>query len=407
MSNSNKPEQDVNLAEMSDDEILNFDPSRFAEEQNEDGKKEVSAEADTSMSPTKSERQDTESEETDGAVSEDASAEDQEDGDSTSVEDDVESGTAKQSKEFMENASSDDQSDDDASAKTTKETAQASSEMDYKAEYEKLMAPFKAAKREISLDKVDDARRLMQMGVDYSRKMEQMKPYQRVLKTLERNDLLDEEKVNFLIDLDKKNPDAIKKFLKDSEIDPLDLSLEDDSVYTPNDHMMGDKELVLNEVLDEISNSPKYQQTAEVITSWDTASKQLLMDKPEVIGFINKHMEVGMYDLIANRMERERMFGNLKGLSDLAAYRQVGEVLQKEGAFDHIEAPNPNAPHSAGNTTQGSAQDSGSNSASAEELRNRKRAASPTKGSASTGKPKVDLSKLSDEEILNLDPATL
>ena len=84
----------------------------------------------------------------------------------------------------------------------------------YEAMYNELMAPFRAAKREIKLDNIKDARRLLKMGVDYSQKMQKLKPQLRTLRTLESAGLTDPSRINFLIDLDKKDPAAIRKLLK-------------------------------------------------------------------------------------------------------------------------------------------------------------------------------------------------
>jgi hypothetical protein len=265
------------------------------------------------------------------------------------------------------------------------------------------MAPLKAAKRTIKVTNPDDARRLMQMGVDYSRKMEQMKPYLRVLKTLEKNDLLDIDKVNFFIDLDKKNPDAIRKFLKDSEIDPMDLSLEDSADYKPNDHTVGDNEILLEEVLEDIRGSKAFDRTVDVITNqWDTASRQILMDNPRIIQILNEHVEAGIFDQIADVVASEKTFGRLTGLSDLEAYKAVGDAIQEKGGFK----PNSAETSPGGNTNQDFSQDP-TGSDSDDKLKNRKRAASPTKGSAGAGKPKVDIMGMTDEEIENLDVNSL
>ena len=91
-------------------------------------------------------------------------------------------------------------------------------EPDYKAEYLRLLAPFKANGKEIAVSTVDDAISLMQMGANYNKKMAGLKPSLKMLKLLENSGLLSEEKISYLIDLEKKNPAAINKLIKDSGI---------------------------------------------------------------------------------------------------------------------------------------------------------------------------------------------
>jgi len=393
--------KEFNLAEMSDEDISNFDSSRL------EGAIDPGVDTPEDQSAVETKVSDTTDEETDGAVLSDTSqTEDDEVADSTSTDVHTDAGTDQSAKvsEQQETVPDTDQVTEqtDTDSKTTEE---ATSKVNYKEEFAKIMAPFKAAKREIKIDNISDARRLMQMGVDYSRKMEAMKPYQRVLKTLEKNNLLDIGRLNFLIDLDKKNPEAIKKFLKDSEIDPMDLSLEDDTnVYKPTDHMIGEQELALDDVLDDIRKTDTFDRTAQVISKeWDTASRRVLFEDPQIIRTLNDHMQSGIFDKIAEVMERERILGRLVGLSDLEAYKTVGDALQAGNAF---QPPPPIETSSNGNTPQLS-QGSGSGSAKADELRNRRLAASPPKGAASAGKSKVDLSKLSDEDIEKMDYTTL
>jgi hypothetical protein len=265
------------------------------------------------------------------------------------------------------------------------------------AELAQLLSPLKAAKRTIEIGSVEKARQLMQMGVDYSRKMADMKPYQRMMTSLERAGLLEEDKLNHLIDLYNKRPEAIQKLLKDSDIDPLDLDLEDGAVYQPNDHMISEGELAVDEVLDSIRPSPKFDDVVNTVSTWDTASKRALMDNPQVLQHLTAHMEAGIYDMIMTRLESDKIFGKHVGLSDLDAYKAVGDAMHEEGAF----APNAQATSATGNTDQGHSQDS---QGSRESVKARKRAASPPKGTASkVRKGQPDFSKMSDEEIEKYD----
>jgi hypothetical protein len=173
--------------------------------------------------------------------------------------------------------------------------------------------------------------------------MAALKPNLKVLKLLENNGLLDEEKLGFLIDLDKKNPEAINKLVKDSGIDPLDLSADKASAYKPGKHTVTDQEMALDAALEEFKDSPHYGRTLEVVSSkWDSASKVVIADHPEILKTINGHMNSGIYEIVAAEVERERTFGRLNGLSDLQAYSQVGDAIAARGGFNHLEAGNAN-----------------------------------------------------------------
>lgn len=209
--------------------------------------------------------------------------------------------------------------------------------IDYKAEYERLLAPFRANGREIKVNSVNDAISLMQMGANYNKKMAALKPNLRLMKMLENNNLLSEEKISFLIDLEKKRPEAINKLVKDSGIDPMDLDAEKASEYKRTTYTVDDREIELDTVLDELKDSPTYNQTLDVVgNKWDAASKQVIVGTPQLLKVINDHLQSGIYDLISKEIDNERLFGRLDGLSDIQAYRRVGDALHARGAFNHL-----------------------------------------------------------------------
>ena len=209
--------------------------------------------------------------------------------------------------------------------------------VDYEAEYKRLLAPFKANGREIQVKSVDDAVALMQMGANYNKRMAALKPNLKMLKLLENNGLLNEEKLSYLIDLEKKNPAAINKLVKDSGLDPMDLDAEKAGEYKPKIHSVDDREIDLDTVLEEIQDSPAYTQTLEIVSKkWDGASKQTIASTPQLLKVINDHVANGIYALINQEVERERMFGRLNGLSDIEAYRRVGDAINARGGFNHL-----------------------------------------------------------------------
>lgn len=275
--------------------------------------------------------------------------------------------------------------------------------IDYKAAYEQLFAPFKANGREIKVTSVDDAIALMQMGANYNKKMAALKPNLRLMKMLENNGLLSEEKLSFLIDLDKKNPAAISRLVKDSGVDPLDLGAEQASAYKQTTYTVDDREVELDAVLDEIQSTPSYSKTLDVVSNkWDGPSKQTIATAPAILKVINAHMESGVYDVIAAEVENERLFGRLTGLSDIEAYRKVGDAIQARGGFNHLFAAtadkqattpaSPVTPAPAPKTV-----DDG-------KLKDKKRAASSTRPVASVAPAAADFNPLalSDEEIAKM-----
>lgn len=258
----------------------------------------------------------------------------------------------------------------------------------------KLYAPFKANGKEMQVNNVDEAISLMQMGANYTKKMASLKPHLKMIKLLENNGLLDENKLSFLIDLDKKSPQAISKLLKDSGIDPLDVDVDKVGEYKPNTYTVDDRELALDAVLDDIQGTPTYGKTIDLVSNkWDAPSKQVIADNPQLLKVLNDHMASGHYDMISNEVDRERAFGRLAGLSDIEAYRAVGDALAQAGKFAQLASAPAQAPVKKVVPTKPAPDDAA--------LKDKKRAASPTQAAPAKKSGDLDFNplNLSDAEF--------
>ncbi len=388
----------MNILDLPDDELAKIDPSTFENVEQSENSNET-------QDATDNEEADDITAGSDGSTDDETKGEDQ----------DSEVGSGDEGAEDPDEAVEDQAANGATETSTTaagagsKETqkpevaAQEESAIDYKKEYEKLLAPFVANGKEIRVNNVADAISLMQMGANYNKKMAALKPNLKLLKLLESNGLLSEERVGFLIDLEKKNPDAINKLIKESGIDPMDLDAEKANDYKPTVRTVDDKELELDAVLEEIQDTPSYSKTIQVVgKEWDAASKQTVANSPSILKIINSHMQSGVYDVIQEEIERERMFGRLQGLSDIEAYRQVGDAIQARNGFAHL---NVNA--------NGQGQQASANprvvqpkpkKVDEEKLKEKRRAASTAKPTGSNPKVAGDFNPLalSDEEFSKL-----
>jgi hypothetical protein len=207
-------------------------------------------------------------------------------------------------------------------------------------EANKVFQPFKANGGDVQVKNADEAIKLMQMGANYTKKMQALQPNLKVLKMLEQQDLLSEEKLSFLIDLNKKDPKAIAKLVKDSEIDPLSLEPEEGEEYVPQNYSVPDEAMQLEQVLSEIESTPTYSKCIDVVgNQWDDSSKQVLSQNPLQIKQLNEQMSAGIFDQIMSEVDRLKMFGGLSGLSDFDAYKQVGTNLFQSGQLANVPKP--------------------------------------------------------------------
>ena len=276
--------------------------------------------------------------------------------------------------------------------------------VDFESNYKRIMAPFRANGKDFKPENPDEAIRLMQMGANYVKKMQSLKPNLKMMKMLENNNLLDEGKLSFLIDLDKKDPAAITKLLHDSKIDPLELDTTEEPTYTAGNHAVSDTEHTFSETLDEVVASEGGKETVRHIDStWDKVSKDAIYREPAVLTVINEQRANGIYAQISAEMDRMQTVGTLNpDLPFIEAYKLVGDKLDKEGAF----TPNQTADTVSDDPATGKA----TGKTRVVETRaaivkptvtngEKAKAASSGKPSSATPAPKIDIFNMSDDEI--------
>jgi hypothetical protein len=221
--------------------------------------------------------------------------------------------------------------------KTNKESADGKSAdsvdeskpVDYEAAYKQIMAPFKANGKMIELRSPEEAVQLMQMGANYTRKLQELQPHRKIVMMLDNNGLLDEGKLSYLIDLDKKNPEAIKKLIKDSGIDVNDIDPEVEPAYSPGSHSVSDNEVKFRSVMEDLKSAPSGTETlTEIHSNWDQPSKEALWKSPEIMTIIHQQRETGVYDQIKAEVDRQITLGKIPANTPfLEAYKAVGDAM--------------------------------------------------------------------------------
>ena len=225
--------------------------------------------------------------------------------------------------------------------------------VNFEAKYKEAMAPLKANGKTIEIQSMDELRQLASMGANFTRKMQDIAPHRKILAMLENNGLLDEAKLSFYIDVDKKNPEALKKLIKDSGVDPLDIDVSSEPAYQAGNHKVSDNEIAFRTVLEDLQSTPTGQETISLInSSWDQASKEELWKAPEVMATIQQQRENGIYDAISAEINRQAMLGKIPaGTPFIQAYLNVGNEMNARGAFTNVNTPNKGVQNAPMQTT--------------------------------------------------------
>lgn len=275
---------------------------------------------------------------------------------------------------------------------------------DYEKLYKEIMKPFKANGRMISLNSPEEAVQLMQMGANYTKKMQALQPTMKIIKMLENNQLLDEAKLSHLIDVARGDKGAIAKIVQDSGVDPMDIDADTAVNYKAGNHRVSDSEISFAQIVEETTST---EHGADLIVQmnhvWDQASKKAIFKEPELIRVLAMQKANGIYDQIAEVIEKQRMLGNpqIASLPFIEAYQVVGDALQKQGVLK----PRNVGPASDQTTGQIQSQPQELGRAPAPQkkpLTNdaKAKAASPSGKSSKTAKPNINLLEMSDEDFI-------
>jgi len=203
--------------------------------------------------------------------------------------------------------------------------------------YNKVTGEFKANGKVVKgFTDPDKLIQAQQMAYGYSKKMQKFNEYKPYLKALQENELLDENRLNLLIEASKGKPEAIKQLIETAKLDPRELDFEeiDSSNYQPENHLPNKYENELDNLLDiskDLGIDDKVQQ--ELNTNWDTESLTELLDKPEVKEDFIKHIEVGVYDAVLDKIERKKAldrFGLYSKKKFIDQYREAATELEQE-----------------------------------------------------------------------------
>ena len=283
----------------------------------------------------------------------------------------------------------------------TNSTETEPTEVDYKAFYESVTKDFKAAGKIMpGVKDPDKFIKALQMATDYALKTAALKPVLKKAKMLE--DVTDEE-FSEMLDFRKRNPEVIKKALKEAKLDPLDLDLEDIQ-YTPQSKIMSDADYEFKETIEKLSqeDAVAFQRTQNIVLNeLDSASKTTVLSNPHILSALQSEVASGRFEKIQAQALQLKAFGGYNNVPDIELYSYIAsemdkQALQKQGVQNNLTAGEVNSPVT--NTVQTKP----SVSVVDPELEDKRaRAGIQIKPTTPVVK-KYDPTKLSDEEFMKL-----
>lgn len=202
----------------------------------------------------------------------------------------------------------------------------------FKSFYEKLTAPIKGGGTAVQITSADEAIALMQKGLDYTRKTQEIAKDRKYILMLSQAGLLDEGKLDHLIAIAKGDKTALARFFKDSKIDPIEIDTKEGDNYKPGAHVVSDSHANLDTAIKDLEGIDGGKETLGEINTWDKASKEILWNQPSLLKQMHEYRQSGVYKTIADEVRRLKALGQVPVETPfLYAFKEVGNQLQAQG----------------------------------------------------------------------------
>ena len=276
---------------------------------------------------------------------------------------------------------------------TTQVPASEVSEIDYKAFYEKATQNYKANGQEHP--GVKDPEKLikaLQMATDYAHKTAAIKPILRKAKLL---DGISDEDLTEMLEFKKGNPEVIKKALKQHNIDPMLVDL-DNINYQSHSIVPSVEQVDFQNVVETLAKNKVLFDRLDnvIINQLDEKSRtKLLSGDGTYLNAFAEEMNIGRFDVVMPMVQQHKLFypEQVVGKTDLDIYV---ELAAKYEATKQAPVTQPGVVAQAQSVIQPKAVE--------QEIVAKREAASITTTTANKAKQTYDPTKLSDEEFMKL-----
>jgi len=349
-------ETDVNLDELSDEEFL-------AAIDDDDSSKRPAAEEPSDDEPQEEVINDSEDTDQDGdsnspdpedETNDPIDDDDQEtsDGNESNEEPDLEENThsnedesagdsidddSESTKEGETEAGSEDETDtnDDDDGQT-----QDTDELDYKSKYEELKSFYDEITSEFkangkTVKGFNDPKKIIQsqqMAMGLSEKMAALKQYRPFMEPLrERGMLNDTSKFDLAMQLLDGDVDALKKHMKDLNIDPFELDM-DNVNYQQKKTTASNLDIAIDDLFENAQTHGIDKELKTALESdWDKDSVLDILSNPAIGEDLIDHIESGAYNAVQDRIaEKQRYDRSFSRMSSLQQYQEAAAELKTE-----------------------------------------------------------------------------
>jgi len=186
-----------------------------------------------------------------------------------------------------------------------------SEEKDFENTPSSKFKPLKANGKDIPIEDIEELYTLASKGINYTQKMQNIKPFRSAIELMQEQQLTLDD-LNLLSDIKQGNKDAVKKLIKDVDLDIYEeFDPAEEVNYIPNNYAPDPKVVEVNDIVSNLAQDEEFKVTEKVIsTMLDDTSRQEFLDKPNLIEALHNDIKSGIFYDIEPEMTKMKLLGS-------------------------------------------------------------------------------------------------
>ncbi|AGM46829.1 hypothetical protein AD45P2_00050 [Alteromonas phage vB_AmaP_AD45-P2] len=217
--------------------------------------------------------------------------------------------------------------DPDEEADEADETSSDDADEDDDAEQPAQMYKFRANGKDYEFSSeeiVDQFPKIFGQAMDYTKKMQAIKPWRKTIDAVESAELTHED-VSLMIDVLKGDKGAMTEVLKRTGLEAHELDTEEAGEYVAKDYGRDESALAIKDIVNDIGSDPEYKTTHNILSKeWDEKSWGTITENPDMIRLLHEDVKSGMYAQLQPVAEKLKVYDNGRK-SDLDYYKEAAQ----------------------------------------------------------------------------------
>jgi len=184
----------------------------------------------------------------------------------------------------------------------------------------------------VEVDNIDELKTIASKALKDKNRYDKYKDELAILEGIKEQGLSDKD-LYLLVEARKGNKQAIAKLLKETNIDPYDLDLEDESIdeYKPKEYKVDPKIMEVKSIIDDAKKDDHVFKTFDYILNKEFSEKDRVtaFEDPELLGFIKDTVKDGIFDKIAPNYTKRKIMGENAISAYINAFKDYTAEVEK------------------------------------------------------------------------------